>query len=384
MSTTVRFPAEWEPQSAVLIAWPHPETDWGPRLVDVEETYIALVVAITAFQDAVICVADDDLQTYAEARLRSARVDMDRVRFVTVEYDDTWLRDSGPITLKCETGHPGAARTTPVRHMSEQASAESTGADSRAAHPCAATSTTADGFLQLDFRFTGWGGKFEASRDDRLVEALTAQGVFANATREQIDFALEGGGIETDGAGTLLTTWKCLHERHPDASREELTTKLATWLRQDRVLWLDHGYLEGDDTDAHIDTLARFAAEDAIVYQGCDDVSDTHYPELQAMAGELAALRTRDGKPYRLFALPWAKPIFDDGRRLAASYANFLIVNGAVLMPSYGDPADARAQEVMAEAFPGREIVPVPCRPLIWQNGSLHCITMQLPEGVLA
>ncbi len=343
MSTTVRFPAEWEPQSAVLIAWPHPETDWGPRLVDVEETYIALVVAITAFQDAVICVADDDLQTYAEARLRSARVDMDRVRFVTVEYDDTWLRDSGPITLK-----------------------------------------TADGFLQLDFRFTGWGGKFEASRDDRLVEALTAQGVFANATREQIDFALEGGGIETDGAGTLLTTWKCLHERHPDASREALTTKLATWLRQDRVLWLDHGYLEGDDTDAHIDTLARFAAEDAIVYQGCDDVSDTHYPELQAMAAELAALRTRDGKPYRLFALPWAKPIFDDGRRLAASYANFLIVNGAVLMPSYGDPADARAQEVMAEAFPGREIVPVPCRPLIWQNGSLHCITMQLPEGVLA
>lgn len=343
MSTIVRFPAEWEPQSAVLIAWPHPETDWGPRLVDVEETYIALVVAITAFQDAVICVADDDLQTYAEARLRSARVDMGRVRFVTVEYDDTWLRDSGPITLK-----------------------------------------TADGFLQLDFRFTGWGGKFEASRDDRLVEALTAQGMFANATREQIDFALEGGGIETDGAGTLLTTWKCLHERHPDASREALATKLATWLRQDRVLWLDHGYLEGDDTDAHIDTLARFAAEDAIVYQGCDDVSDTHYPELQAMAAELAALRTRDGKPYRLFALPWAKPIFDDGRRLAASYANFLIVNGAVLMPSYGDPADARAQEVMAEAFPGREIVPVPCRPLIWQNGSLHCITMQLPEGVLA
>jgi agmatine/peptidylarginine deiminase len=343
MSEAFRFPAEWESQSAVLLAWPHPETDWGPRLVDVEETYIALVAAITTFERAVICIADDDLQTYAEARLRSARVDMDRVQFVTVEYDDTWLRDSGPITL-----------------------------------------TRGDRFLQLDFRFTGWGGKFEASRDDRLVEALSAQGVFANATREQIDFALEGGGIETDGAGTLLTTWRCLHERHPDATREQLSAKLAGWLRQDRVLWLDHGYLEGDDTDAHIDTLARFAAVDAIVYQGCDDVTDTHYPELQAMAAELAALRTREGRPYRLFALPWAKPIFDDGRRLAASYANFLIVDGAVLMPSYGDPADARAQEVMAEAFPGREIVPVPCRPLIWQNGSLHCITMQLPAGVLA
>ncbi|MFZ5637392.1 MAG: agmatine deiminase family protein [Pseudomonadota bacterium] len=344
MSEVVRFPAEWEPQSAVLIAWPHPETDWGPRLVEVEETYIALVAAIATFEDAVICIADDDLQTYAEARLRSARVDMDRVRFVTVEYDDTWLRDSGPITLRRE----------------------------------------GDGFRLLDFRFTGWGGKFEASRDDRLVEALTAQGVFANATREQIDFALEGGGIETDGAGTLLTTWRCLHERHPGATREQLGAKLAGWLRQDRVLWLDHGYLEGDDTDAHIDTLARFAAEDAIVYQACDDVADTHYEELRAMAAELSRLRTRDGRPYRLFALPWPKPIFDNGRRLAASYANFLIVNDAVLMPSYGDVADARAQEVMAEAFPGRVIVPVPCRPLIWQNGSLHCITMQLPAGTLA
>lgn len=344
MSDKFRFPAEWELQSAVLIAWPHPETDWGPRLVDVEETYIALVAAITSFEDAVICIADDDLQTYAEARLRSARVDMSRVRFVTVDYDDTWLRDSGPITLGSSDG---------------------------------------SGFRLLDFRFTGWGGKFEASRDDRLVEALTAEGLFPNGERLEIDFALEGGGIETDGAGTLLTTWRCLHERHPQATREQLGAKLAGWLAQDRVLWLDRGYLEGDDTDAHIDTLARFAAPDAIVYQACDDVADTHYDELQAMAAELSQLRTREGRPYRLFALPWPRPIFDDGRRLAASYANFLIVNGAVLMPSYGDVADARAQEVMAEAFPGRAIVPVPCRPLIWQNGSLHCITMQLPAGVL-
>jgi len=355
MSDKYRFPAEWEPQSAVLIAWPHPETDWGPRLVEVEETYIALVSAITTFQRAVICIADDDLQTYAEARLRSARVDMERVRFVAVEYDDTWLRDSGPITL---------ARANDATEFD--------------------TDPSAQRFKLLDFRFTGWGGKFEASRDDRLIEALVDQGVFPSAEREQIDFALEGGGIETDGAGTLLTTWRCLHERHPQATREQLSAKLSGWLGQSRVLWLDHGYLEGDDTDAHIDTLARFAAEDAIIYQSCDDVSDTHYNELQAMAAELANLRTRDGRRYRLFALPWPKPVFDDGRRLAASYANFLIVNDAVLMPSYGDPADARAQEVMADAFPGREIVPVPCRPLIWQNGSLHCITMQLPAGVLA
>lgn len=343
MPNVARFPAEWEPQSAVLIAWPNADTDWANRLGEVEETYIALVTAITRFQPAVIIVADEDVEAYARARLSSARVDMDRVRFVEAPYDDTWLRDSGPISLR-----------------------------------------EGSGFRLLDFRFTGWGGKFDASQDDLLVERLHEAGTFLNSARQSIDFALEGGAIETDGAGTLLSTWQCLHERHPEVSREELTAKLAGWLQQDRVLWLDHGYLEGDDTDAHIDTLARFAGPDAIVFQSCDDPADSHYAELQAMANELALLTTRDGKPYRLFPLPWAQPIIDEGRRLAASYANFLIVNGAVLMPAYGDVADASAQAVLAEAFPDREIVPVPCRPLIWQNGSLHCITMQLPKGLVA
>lgn len=339
----LRFPAEWEPQSAVLIAWPHPETDWAERLGEVDETYVALVAALVRFELVLICVADDDLQTYAEARLRSARIDLSRVRFITVEYDDTWLRDSGPITLK-----------------------------------------DGDRFRLLDFRFTGWGGKFAASRDDRLIENLDKAGIFINSYRQPVDFALEGGAIDTDGAGTLLTTWQCLHARHPEISRTELTARLAGWLRQERVLWLEHGYLEGDDTDAHVDTLARFAAPDAIVFQACDDPADAHYAELKAMGEEIAALRTREGRPYRLFPLPWAQPVIDDGRRLAASYANFLIVNGAVLMPAYGDAADPRAQAVLAEAFPGREIVPISCRPLIWQNGSLHCITMQLPDGVVA
>ncbi|KGM57660.1 agmatine deiminase [Lysobacter arseniciresistens ZS79] len=342
-ATAPRFPAEWERQSAILIAWPHADTDWADRLGDVEETYIALVAAITRFQPVLVCVANDDVEAYARARLASARVDMERVRFVEVEYDDTWLRDSGPITLR-----------------------------------------DGSGFRLLDFRFTGWGGKFAASRDDRLVEELVERDTFHADRHDSIDFALEGGAIETDGAGTLLTTWQCLHERHPDASREELGRRLADWLHQDRVLWLDHGYLEGDDTDAHIDTLARFAAPDAIVYQGCGDPADSHHAELQAMAAELAALRTRDGQPYRLFELPWPQPVIDGGRRLAASYANFLIVNNAVLMPAYGDPADDAAAAVLAQAFPGREIVQVPCRPLIWQNGSLHCITMQLPEGLVA
>ena len=343
MTQNFRFPAEWEPQSAILIAWPTADTDWAPRLGEVEDAYIALVAGITRFQPAIVIVADDDVEAYAQARLQSNRIDMSKVRFVTAPYDDTWLRDSGPITLR-----------------------------------------DGERFRLMDFRFTGWGGKYGASDDDRIIERLQDDGVFGDAAREPVDFALEGGAIETDGDGTLLTTWRCLHERHPDASREELTAKLSGWLRQDRVLWLDHGYLEGDDTDAHIDTLARLAPDDAIVFQACDDPTDAHFDELKAMADEIAALRTRDGQPYRLFPLPWAQPILDGDRRLAASYANFLILNGAVLMPSYGDEADARAAAVLAEAFPGREIVQIDCRPIIWQNGSLHCLTMQLPAGLLA
>ena len=341
-AATSRFPAEWEPQSAVLLAWPTAETDWADRLAEVEDTYIALVAAITRFQPAIVCVADADVEAYARARLSSARIDMERVRFVEVAYDDTWLRDSGPIALR-------------------------EGQD----------------FRLLDFRFTGWGGKFDASQDDLLVERLHGMGIFSNNTRQSIDFALEGGAIETDGQGSLLTTWQCLSERHPGGDRGELERSLAGWLAQDRVLWLEHGALEGDDTDAHIDTLARFAAPDAIVYQACDDPDDSHFSGLQAMAAELAALRTRDDRPYRLFPLPWPAPVLDQGRRLAASYANFLIVNGAVLMPAYGDPADDAAAAVLQQAFPDREIVQVPCRPLIWQNGSLHCVTMQLPAGLV-
>ena len=343
--TTLRLPAEWEPQSAILLAWPHAGTDWAERLGDVEETFIALVAAIARFEPVLLCVADDDVEAYARARLSSARIDMAHVRFLPVAYDDTWLRDSGPITLR---------------------------------------DVSSGGFRLLDFRFTGWGGKFGAEQDDLLVERLHEVGTFLKSNRQSIDFALEGGAIDTDGAGTLLTTWQCLHERHPGMDREALSQQLAGWLHQDRVLWLDHGYLEGDDTDAHVDTLARFAAPDAIVFQACDDPADSHYAELQAMGAEIAALRTRDGQPYRLFPLPWAQPIVDGGRRLAASYANFLIVNGAVLMPAYGDPADAVAAGVLARAFPGRKIMQVPCRALIWQNGSLHCLTMQLPQGIIA
>ncbi|MEY2114994.1 MULTISPECIES: agmatine deiminase family protein [Rhodanobacter] len=339
---SLRLPAEWEPQAAVLIAWPHAGTDWAERLAAVETTYVALAAAVTRFQPLIVVVADAALRAHVQLQLRNAGVDLSKVRFVELPYDDTWLRDSGPITLADAAG----------------------------------------GFQLTDFRFTGWGGKFGAAQDDALVAGLVQVGVFGHATHRRIDWALEGGGIESDGAGTVLTTWKCLHQRHPEQSREAMDAILRDGLHAKRVLWLGHGYLEGDDTDAHIDTLARFAPGERIVYQACDDAADHHHDELRRMGEELAALRTVDGRPYQLYPLPWAQPILDQGRRLAASYANYLIVNGAVLVPAYGDAADAEAAHIIGSAHPGREVVQVPCRPLIWQNGSLHCITMQLPAGI--
>ncbi len=345
MIREVRFPAEWETQDAVLLAWPHLGTDWASRLAAVEMTYQRLIAEISARQRVVVCVPDAAVQRRAQAVIANSAARRDRIAWVTVAYDDTWLRDSGPITL-----------------VPDQRSGR-----------CEL----------LDFRFTGWGGKYGASQDDALAAALHAQGLFGDSALRRIEFALEGGAIETDGAGTLLSTWRCMHERHPQRERAQVEAQLLDSLNQDRVLWLEHGYLEGDDTDAHIDTLARFADPRTLVYQGCDDPTDAHFAELNAMAAELAAFRDVSGAPYRCLALPWARPVLDDGRRLAASYANFLIINGAVLMPAYDDPADDAALAVLAEAFPDREIIPIPCRPLIWQNGSLHCITMQLPRGVL-
>lgn len=343
MSNPYRLPAEWESQSAVLIAWPHADTDWAPRLQQIEVAYVALAAAIARFEPLLICVADAVVRERANALLSAAGVDAARTRFIEVAYDDTWLRDSGPLTL-------------------------TDGAD----------------FRLVDFRFTGWGGKYAGDRDDRVIATLVARGLFDRADHRRVDWALEGGAIESDGQGSLLTTWQCLHQRHPQMTREEMTAQLIESLAAERVLWLDHGYLQGDDTDAHIDTLARFAPNDAIVFQACDDPTDPHHAELERMRAEISALRTADGEPYKLHPLPWAGAVIDDGRRLAASYANYLILNEAVVIPAYGVAADAAAAEVIAGAHPGRQIVAVDARPLIWQNGSVHCLTMQLPAGSVA
>lgn len=338
----MRWPAEWERQAAVLIAWPHKATDWAEHLAEVEGTYLALARAVLHFEPLLVCVADAEHADHVERQLASldARFPW---RTIEVPFDDTWLRDSGPISLTDATGRS----------------------------------------LLLDFRFDGWGGKFEARKDDQLTHRLFAGGLFGKAHMQHLDWVLEGGAIESDGAGNVLSTWQCLSSRHPELSRAEIEYRLKNSLQADRILWLQHGHLEGDDTDAHIDTLARFAPDNSIVYQACDRPDDPHFAGLKQMAEELRVLQHSRGHDGQLTALPWPEAIHHEGRRLPASYANYLVINDAVLVPAYDDPADAEAARRIGTAHPGRHVVSIPCRPLIRQNGSLHCVTMQLPAAAI-
>jgi agmatine deiminase len=207
------------------------------------------------------------------------------------------------------------------------------------------------------------------------------------ANLKTIGLIMEGGSIESDGLGTILTTSKCLlsPNRNPQLDKSEIEQAMASLLGARRVLWLNHGWLAGDDTDSHIDTLARICPENTIVYQACDNPLDEHFHELKLMEEELKTFRAPDGSSYRLIALPWPKARFDDqAHRLPATYANFLVINGAVLAPTYGDrEIDDKALACIGQVFPGREVIGINCLPLIEQHGSLHCVTMHLPAGVL-
>ena len=241
--------------------------------------------------------------------------------------------------------------------------------------------------LLLDFCFNGWGEKFPAELDNAINRRLYEDGSVKGEYVDHLDFVLEGGSIESDGKGTIFTTSCCLlapHRNQP-LTKEQIEERLKEYLYADRVLWIDHGQLTGDDTDGHIDTLVRIAPDDTLLYVGCDDPQDEQYEGLRLMEEQLRTFRTIDGKPYTLKKLPMPRPIFDeDGQRLPATYANFLIINGAVLCPTYAQPdLDAEALHIIGEAFPDREIVGIDCHSLIKQHGSLHCCTMQFPIGVL-
>ena len=335
------FPAEWAPQKAVMLTWPHSGNDWSAQLGEVEPVFVAIATEVLKRQGLLVTCRDATHAQHIRALLQTVGANVSQLRLGLADSNDVWARDHGPISV-VGNGQP----------------------------------------TLLDFQFNGWGNKYRHDRDNRITEQLHAQGLFAPRERISVPLVLEGGGIETDGQGTLLTTRSCLlaRSRNPDLSQAQLEAQLAETLGIDRLLWLSHGHLAGDDTDGHIDTLARFCDPQTIAYVHCDDPSDAHYPELLAMQAELGSFCQKNGQPYHLIPLPLPQPQHDaSGKRLPATHANFLIINDAVLVPTYADAADAIALARLAEAFPNREIVGIDCRALIQQYGSLHCVTMQIP-----
>lgn len=342
MTPAILFPAEWYPQSGIQLTWPHEETDWAYMLDEVTTCYIELAREI-ARRERLLIVTPHPEQV---KRLLQGVVDLEAVTFAQCPTNDTWARDHGGITLFCN-GTPAI----------------------------------------YDFKFNGWGLKFAANYDNLITSTLCRQGRFNARYENRLNFVVEGGALESDGAGTLLTTSECLLS--PNRNGEWSQTRIEEYLKEtfglQRVLWLDHGYLAGDDTDSHIDTLARFAPDNTIVYVQCTDPTDEHYEALRRMEEQLRTFTTLEGAPYRLLPLPMADAVYDEnGERLPATYANFLIMNDAVLYPTYCQPSnDLAAAQVLEQAFPDREIVGIDCSPLIRQHGSLHCVTMQYPKDVL-
>ena len=363
----LRLPAEWEPQRFVQLTWPHTDTDWAPMIDEVTDCFAEIALAILRFEPLLVVCADiDQVKQLLLAKMKQkgepAAALPETIRLVELPSNDTWARDHGGITV-FDQGRP----------------------------------------VIYDYTFNGWGQKFEASLDNQLTQKLMELGALDQqmqhkgktdrissetmkshsvkiAYRDCLDFVLEGGSLESDGNGTLLTTTECLlsNFRNPAYTKEMIERRLKDDFGLSRILWLNHGYLEGDDTDSHIDTLARFCDAETIAYVRCDDPVDAHFEALQLMEEELRNLRTVAGKSYRLIPLPMADAEYDEeGNRLPATYANFLILNGAVLVPLYGSPLkDELAMNQLQLAFPDRELVGIDCRVLIRQHGSLHCVTM--------
>ena len=343
--SSIRFPAEWESQSFVHLTWPHAGTDWADMLDEVSECFVSIAREIVKREKLLVVCADEN-----SVRQQLRDLPQDKITYVEIPSNDTWARDHGGITVM-EDAKP----------------------------------------IVLDFTFNGWGMKFPANLDNQITRQLFEKNIFPDNVKYQnrLNFVLEGGSIESNGQGTILTTAECLlSENRNNLTKEEIEAKLKEYLGAERILWLHHGYLAGDDTDSHVDTLARFCSPDTIAYVKCDDENDEHYADLKKMEEELKHLclhssspspSERDlGRGFVLIPLPMVDAVYDEnGDRLPATYANFLIINDAVLMPTYNSPKDEIAREQLQKAFPDREIIGIDCLALIKQHGSLHCVTMQ-------
>lgn len=325
-----RMPAEWELQSMVQLTWPHKDTDWAPILPEITAVYNEMAREIRKREKLLIVAPAEVLPPTLNSYL------------ITLNTNDTWARDHGFITVEELTANSQKPKTK----------------------------------ILLDFCFNGWGEKFEATLDNEINRHLYDQGMVKGIYESHLDFVLEGGSIESDGKGTIFTTSCCLMAPHRNQplTQSEIEQRLKQSLGAERVVWINHGSLIGDDTDGHIDTLVRICPDDTLLYIG----SDEEHPDLLLMEEELKTFRTLEGKPYRLLKLPLPRPIYDGDERLPATYANYLVINDAVLVPTYNQPdLDQEAMRIIQQAFPDRDIVGIDCRAVIKQHGSLHCCTMQ-------
>jgi len=322
---------EWSPQRALLLTWPHQGTDWKPLLNAIRQTYTQIMDHVLNHQDVILIIPPEE-----EISLSFPGKPF-TLHTVKLSTNDTWIRDYGPITL-------GEGKN----------------------------------FLMLDFVFNGWGGKFEAALDNKVNQSLHQKGFLPPL--ETHLYVLEGGSLETDGQGHLLTTTLCQlsPHRNPGYSPLEVEEFLMASLGVGRVFLLENGHLEGDDTDGHIDTLVRFVPEGDLLYVGPPESLDSHFSTFKALEDEIQDIARSLGK--KATALPFPRPLYaEDGHRLPATYANFLVINGAVLVPTYGqEPQDSQAMETIAQAFPGYTLYPVDSQVLIQQHGSIHCASMNL------
>lgn len=330
---------EWEPCRAVIVTWPPADSDWAYMIDEIRKAYIPLIKTLSEHTNVILLT---DNERSASESLSAAGLQTENIEIVEIPLNDTWVRDYGPLTLSDGEKHAYA-----------------------------------------DFKFNAWGLKFAADKDNLVTRRLVAGHLPKGCYINNQNFVLEGGAIEYDGKGTVMTTARCQlsPNRNAECDAEEVRQVLRDALGAEKVIMLKYGAIEGDDTDSHIDTLARFAPGNMIIYQSCDEKDYSCYDELKAMEEELRVLKNAKGANYRLCPLAWPKAIFRDGERLPATYANFLPVNDAVLVPQYGDEkADEQALRQIARCYPGKEIVGIDCLALIAQHGSLHCATMQIPE----
>lgn len=337
------LPAEWEPQRMIQLTWPHRHTDWGNILSAATACYLSLAEAIASREPLLIVTTNEEKLRHTLRHELSDKA-FANITLVNCKSNDTWARDHGCISVRDKDGN----------------------------------------ICLDDFCFNGWGLKFAANHDNMINRALRERGIFDGfGFRNCKDFVLEGGSIESDGAGTLMTTSQCLlaPNRNDTLSRKDIEERLKREFGAEKVLWLDHGNLIGDDTDGHIDTLARFCPGNTIVYCKETNQEDEQYEDLCRMEEQLKTFTNAEGVAYKLVALPVPDPVYLDEERLPATYANFLVMNTAVLYPTYSQPdKDEQARRILQSVFPDREIAGIECSTLIIQHGSLHCATMQFPK----